>query len=333
MHAMNHRTCCTLSMLAHGKALCAIALLCAFASACGNFIEFEPPQGAAGAPSPPATPASPVGQATPPVAGDPSTRAFYARCAAEHALAPTVDGAALSEVLSRRVAVDASGLALVDYLGWAADATDRATLDSYRADLGTAQPRTCDLAFWINAYNASVIAGVLDNFGLDRGYSVSNDDFAFFTATRYPVAGMQLSLDELEHGVVRGQWDHPSVVNAPDLAAMMTAHVTLWGADTVDARIHMALNCAARGCPNLATALYGNATLDADLDRNTGAFLADALKGAGPNGVTQLFDWFAADFVADSGSVDAFIARYRAGGLDGVNSGAFLEYDWTLNTQ
>lgn len=292
--------------LALGLALALVA------AGCGNYIEFEP-------------------RRPPPTDGD--GRAFYERCADALARPPSVDDAGYAELLQRRVSQDGAGFAVVDYVAWADATVDVAALDDYVAALAGAEPARCDLAFWINAYNANVLRAVLEEFDGDTGYSVSQDDFAFFTAARHPVAGMMLTLDELEHGVVRGDWAHPSVAGAPELDALMVEHARLWEGTTVDARIHMALNCAARGCPNLGREPYDNRSLDAQLDAATAAFLGNPDKGAGPDGITQLFQWFAADFVADSGSVEGFIERQREGGLEGVDTGAFIDYDWSLNAR
>ena len=63
----------------------------------------------------------------------------------------------------------------------------------------------------------------------------------------------------------------------------------------------------------------------------TGTFLGGPEHGAGPDGISQIFDWFANDFVA-AGYADAaaFVERYRS--LDGVATDRFLPYDWALNT-
>ncbi|MCH7814126.1 MAG: hypothetical protein IID40_08920 [Planctomycetes bacterium] len=59
--------------------------------------------------------------------------------------------------------------------------------------------------------------------------------------------------------------------------------------------------------------------------------LGNPRKGAGPDGVSPLFDWFAGDFIEDAGSVDQFIEGHRDEGLVEVNTASFLAYDWSLN--
>ena len=293
--------------------------------ACGNFIELAPPREDV-------SPTVDAGPAPAPGSDAAVARGFYATCADALSQPSAVSEDAYGGLLSQHVQTGTDGFALVDYVGWSQAAPDMAALGAHLAEVATASPGACDLAFWINAYNALVLRGVLDTFGGDTGYSVSDDDFAFFKSTRYPVAGMMLSLDELEHGVVRGDWLHGSVDGSPSIDQLMAAHTQLWNGEAVDARIHMALNCAARGCPNLGDVPYTGDSLDAQLEAATRAFLANGDKGAGPSGITQLFDWFRPDFETDSGSVDDFIRLHRPGGLSDVDSGRFIPYDWTLNS-
>jgi hypothetical protein len=99
----------------------------------------------------------------------------------------------------------------------------------------------------------------------------------------------------------------------------------------VDARIHVGINCASVGCPDLGAGAWQAATLDADLDAAAVRFVDHPGKGAGPGGVSQLFRWFVADFEGSHGGVQAFVSRYRTGGDGDVDYDATLDYDWSLN--
>jgi hypothetical protein len=262
-----------------------------------------------------------------------ASRSYYARCVVDggSAAAAPVDPEAYERLLARHVRVAEDGSARVNYRAWAASDADLRSLDSYLEGVGSARPGACDLAFWINAYNAIVLRGVLEHFQEAPSFSVADDDFAFFTRDRHSVASESLSLDELEHGVLRGDWQHPSLRGSPVLERMMALHAELWQGEAVDARVHMALNCAALGCPNLRDSAYRRDGLDAQLADATRRFLADADRGAGPRGVSRLFEWFREDFVRDAGSVAVFIEGYRENGLEDVELGRFVEYDWALN--
>jgi len=252
--------------------------------------------------------------------------------------AGTFDHTLFSAILSKYVLKTGAGAeeqTLLDYNGIRDDALATAALANYRAALLTADPsaltgQTERLAFWFNAYNASVIAGVLASYASDPKFSVI-DSGTFFNTRGYGVAGLMLSLDEIEHGVVRGVWDHPSVAGSPYAAKLRSYHAELWGTDKVDARLHVALNCGARSCPNLLPKAWLPQSLPQDLQAALEAFLANPVKGAGASGVSALFTWFEADFKNEAGSVSAFIEKNRKGGLNGVAVDKMLSYDWTLN--
>lgn len=280
---------------------------------CGDFVEYDPRY-------PVQTDAGAVDAA-----------ALVAACDAAGAAA-LPDAAAYGEVLGRRVTRDAAGFARVDYSGWAASPEDRAVLDDFVDALADVEPAAlCTLALWIDAYNANVLQTVIERFDGDPGFSVSADGFAFFRERSHAVGGLTLSLDELEHGVVRGDFARAGVVGSAALEELRRHHAALLRGADVDARVHMALNCAALGCPNLRDGAYLGGDLDLRLEDATRSFLDNAVKGAGPRGISSLFDWFADDFVRHAGSVEAFIEAHRSAGTEGVDLGNFIDYDWSLN--
>ncbi|MGE0641559.1 MAG: DUF547 domain-containing protein [Thermoanaerobaculia bacterium] len=216
----------------------------------------------------------------------------------------------------------------VDY---AALARDRTTLDRYLSSLERASPdsasanfatRADQLAYWINAYNAVVVAGVLDR-GVDTA-SVWGDGFfgiGFFTVDRARLGGRRMSLKSLEDDIVRARFRDP--------------------------RVHAALNCASIGCPRLPRRAFEGATLEADLDaamrefvnepRNCKVDLAERTVW-----LSKIFSWFEDDFVGfekergtEGSTVISYVNRYRANGAH-IPPGLrvrFLEYDKRLNRQ
>ena len=228
-----------------------------------------------------------------------------------------------AEVLVRVVRAGA-----VDY---AALQRDRSSLDNYRAQLAAVSEKTLrtwtrdqQLAFWINAYNASVLATVLDHYPITRGSliglafpanSIWQIPSAFKTA-RYKLAGRTRSLDNIEHDIVRPGFRDP--------------------------RVHMALVCAARGCPPLRAEPFVASRLGVQLDDQTRVYLGDREHGfswdsaAKRLAVSSIFKWFAEDFAA-VGGVRAFVAQHlgdpvlAAAVRDTTNSLRYLDYDWTLN--
>lgn len=186
---------------------------------------------------------------------------------------------------------------------------DAAALDAYLKALETVDPASLapadQIAFWLNAYNARVIRGVLD------GYDAENVVgrkwfFAFYT---FPLAGRPRTLDEIEHAILRAQFR--------------------------EARVHFALVCAATSCPLLRREAYRGDRLDAQLDDQARVFLDDPRRNRfGPGDVVRLssiFKWFGQDFEQAAGSLTAFIRRYHA--LPDAPRIEYLDYDWTLNAQ
>lgn len=222
-------------------------------------------------------------------------------------IAATLHGATTGETydhsefdgLLRRFARPDSGR--VDYAGLAAEV---ARLDAYLARLGEVDlarlGRDAQKALLINAYNAFTLRLILDHY---PGIESIKDLSSPWKAKRWQLAGELLSLDDIEHGLLR----------------------PIYG----DARIHFAVNCASIGCPPLADFAYVGPELDAQLDLVTRAVLNDpryARVEVDAVRVTALMNWYGPDF----GDVEAFVAKYR----DDLPRDAqvkFLDYDWHLN--
>ncbi|MEM1348047.1 MAG: DUF547 domain-containing protein [Myxococcota bacterium] len=232
----------------------------------------------------------------------------------------------------------------LDYTRLSQDEEALFILDQYLASMAAVDPSALEgvderRAYWINAYNAGVIRGVIDGFGGDLSWSVL-DEPGFFTQPRFIFGGVSFSLDQVEHAVLRVGVDDDRVRAALELAPEVDREkMRRWGAEAFpdgdfDARIHAAINCGAISCPNLwGTSPYTlrGDVLDEQLDVAVQMWLADPDKGAGPDGISRLFDWFGVDFVAEAGSIDAWIEEHRVGGLEGVDTDTFFTYDWALN--
>lgn len=168
------------------------------------------------------------------------------------------------------------------------------------------------LAFWINAYNACAIQGILD------GYSPKPyiGWYRFFKTHTYGIGGVQLSLSDLEHDILRKQFREP--------------------------RIHFAIVCASSSCPKLPSWAYDPMQLDRQLDQAARAFINDPTRNRFDRQqriayLSKIFDWFEEDFAASAGSVlqfvapfvdDADLARDLAQHMYHIT---YLDYDWSLN--
>ena len=205
---------------------------------------------------------------------------------------------------------------------------NRAGLDQYIARLGTISskqferwPRDEQIAYLLNAYNAIVLQQVVDDYPIERSTnpaalvrpanSVWQID-GFFSTLKHRVAGRQLTLDQIEHEILRPQYKEP--------------------------RIHFALVCAARSCPPLRTEAYRADRLSAQLDDQARAFLNDRARNRFETDraeLSEIFKWFLDDFGGDAG-LRTFLARYLNPDLAGRISKAsfgigYVDYDWTLN--
>lgn len=190
-------------------------------------------------------------------------------------------------------------------------------LAAYLAQLDRIDPLTLGapqdrLAFWINAYNAFAIKGILDG----ESPAPYIGWYRYFKVREYAVGGAKVNLYDLEHEILRKHFKEP--------------------------RVHFAIVCASVSCPKLQSWAYVGAALDRQLDDVTRAFINDSNRNRFNRQkriayVSKIFDWFEEDFIASAGSVPQFLSRYvqdeelvrqLAAGLYRVE---FLEYDWSLN--
>lgn len=205
----------------------------------------------------------------------------------------------------------------VDYAGLKGE---EAALDAWlaalaRADLSGAS-RAERLAFWINAYNAATLKLILRHHGAIRSIRDIADPWK---RPDWRIAGETLSLDQMEHEKLRRDIGEP--------------------------RVHFALVCAARGCPDLRSRAYTAAGVDAELDEAARRFVRSA-KGARlaeRDGkpvllLSKLFEWYGADFAAEGRTVPQALARWAdAAVAQAVAEHGpalavdWIEYDWRLN--
>lgn len=195
------------------------------------------------------------------------------------------------------------------------------------------------IAFWLNAYNALTLQAVVDHYPIEPGairdYRYPKNSIrqipGVWDKTQFLVLGEKRTLNGIEHETLRKDFDEP--------------------------RIHMALVCAAMGCPPLRAEPFVGDRLGEQLDDQTRRFLGDPEKfridrDAGVVHLSSILDWFGEDFVEthapaggfDSGAdaaekaVLSFVAGYlpeadaeylRTGDYDVK----YLGYDWSLNEQ
>ncbi len=205
---------------------------------------------------------------------------------------------------------------------------------TYLAQLAAAQPDKLPddahrLAFLCNAYNAFVINGVLihkiDGSVLDYK---SRDDTGFFDLSEHILAGKTISLNFLEHKVIRED-DKPrdeKTYNEP--------------------RIHVALVCAAKSCPTIRPEAYVGDRLDSQLEDQAKAFAnKEEYVRYDPDEqklyLSPILKWYGVDFGGEAGVLDFLAERVEAAdclkGIAAARAGSveivYNKYDWSLNTQ
>ena len=110
-------------------------------------------------------------------------------------------------------------------------------------DLKRLEAREQRLSFWVNVYNTAVIHGVIE-LGLQK----SVKEFpGFFDRVAYEIGGRPFSLNDIEHGILRGNRRHPYRLFKPFRNGRSTAWILLLV--PIDSRVHFALVCGARSCP------------------------------------------------------------------------------------
>ncbi|MGI9298114.1 MAG: DUF547 domain-containing protein [Gammaproteobacteria bacterium] len=219
------------------------------------------------------------------------------------------------DFLARHV-VEENGIALVRY--GEVSAADKKNLDEYLAALSQAPVASLNreeqLAFWINLYNALTVQTILENYPVSSIKKISS---GFLPTGPWDdklaeVAGEALSLNDIEHRILRPIWKDP--------------------------RLHYAVNCASVGCPNLAATAYTAANAEEMLAAAAAEYVNHPRGANVQNGklyVSSIYDWFAEDFGGEDAAIIAHLQKYAAPDLreklDAVSKISGDDYDWSLN--
>ena len=201
----------------------------------------------------------------------------------------------------------------VDYPAIQADGR----LDGYLSELNRIDPtrlakRQDQLAFWINAYNAFAVKGILDHYSPMTLWG----RYRYFIGRDYRVGGATINLYNLEREVLIEQFHEPLM--------------------------HFAIVCASTSCPKLQPWAYQPEQLDRQLAQVAKDFINDPTRNRFDRtqkvaSLSMIFQWFEKDFADAAGSVLAYIARYVDDSelakeliLPGYRI-EYLDYDWSLN--
>ncbi|QDT00750.1 DUF547 domain-containing protein [Adhaeretor mobilis] len=218
--------------------------------------------------------------------------------------------------------VDSDGQ--VNYQAWKGSAQDTQSLDVYLNSLSQASrkaraTRESQLAFWINAYNAVTVKGILREYPTDsiRNHTAKVFGYNIWHDLLLTVGDSTISLDDMEHKVLR-------TMKEP--------------------RIHFAIVCASYSCPRLLNEAYTAENLDAQLAKNTQAFFANPgnfrYDVAKPRFyLSSILSWFGEDFGSNQATQLKTISSYlpteaaQNAAQKNAVSVSYLDYDWSLNDQ
>lgn len=224
-------------------------------------------------------------------------------------LAAGVDNKIYGELLARHVK---NGK--VNYDGFK---QDQANFDHYLKILNNADPKSLTqnhrFAFYINAYNAFTIKLILTRYPAINSIKEIGSFFSSpWSKKLFSLGGKKVSLDHIEHGVLRPEFKDP--------------------------RVHFAINCAAKSCPPLLDRPYEGNIIDKQLDEQARAFINNTRANFVKDNtlfISKIFDWFEEDF---NDNPLPFIRLYAAQDLktklDTIGTSpkiSYLDYDWSLN--
>lgn len=223
---------------------------------------------------------------------------------------------------------------------------NREGLDTFVEALSNVDPKALEvweedaqLALWINAYNAITLQRILDHYPIKRGISVAAIAFpknsirqipGVWTETESLVAGQSLTLDDIEHEIMRKDFDEP--------------------------RIHVAIVCASISCPPLRSEAFHPDRLGEQLADQARSFLANTANfriDSKKNRIylSEIFDWFGEDYLSNytpSGGYSGhnpteravlhFVSQYVSEEMaqtirEDDYSIRYADYDWSLNEQ
>ncbi len=239
--------------------------------------------------------------------------------------AATIDHSVWQSLLDAFVLEHESGVNRFDYAALKANSGERERLRDYLAELQAIDPREYSRAeqkaYWINFYNALTVETVTEEYPVDSIREISESLLGIgglipvgpWRDVRAEVAGIDLTLDDMEHGILRPIYRDP--------------------------RIHYGVNCASIGCPNLVTTAFSAENTEQLLDGAARAYVNH------PRGVdivdedfmviSSIYTWFVEDFGGDENGVIEHLLQYAEPELAEQLREFFgfieYEYDWALN--
>jgi hypothetical protein len=218
---------------------------------------------------------------------------------------------AFDELLKKHVSKDG----IVNYKGFI---QDKAKLDKYLDLLSNNAPDRGkwsieeQLAYWINAYNAFTVKLIVDNYPVKSIQDLHPKVKIPLINTVwhikfFKIGGKEASLDEIEHKILRKEFDEP--------------------------RIHFAINCASFSCPPLLNEAFVPEKINQQLDLVAHTFINDTKRNkitADKIEISSIFSWFKGDFTKNGSLID-YLNQYSKVKIKPNAKVSHLDYDWSLN--
>jgi len=195
---------------------------------------------------------------------------------------------------------------------------DKQSLKDYLSELQKIDPRQYNrneqMAYWINLYNALTIDLILNNYPVKSIKKTGKNLFSFgpWDDEIALIKGQALTLNDIEHKILRPIWKDP--------------------------RIHYAVNCASYGCPNLSATAFTGANLEKLLERGAKDYINHERGVSLKNGnllVSSIYHWYSEDFGGNNTDLLDHLKQYAnpqlKQSLDAFDGSIDYEYDWSLN--
>ena len=219
------------------------------------------------------------------------------------------------DILGTYVAAYDDGVNRFDYGALQANADDSAKLEAYLESFADFDVEALEeneqFAAYSNIYNALTVQHIVGRYpvkSIRSGYLVGPWKRVFTV-----INGEEVSLDHIEHEILRVDFDDP--------------------------RVHYAVNCAAFSCPNLQDEAWFGATLDSELDLAAAEYVNDprgvTIRSNGTLQVSTIYKWFREDFGGSNDGVIDHLLEFAepelAAQIEAKRRISKHEYDWTLN--
>lgn len=228
----------------------------------------------------------------------------------EMATSKKVDHSAWTKLLKKHVRQDG-------FVNYQSLLEDKPKLNAYTQDLSENPPAegwtdSEKIAYWINVYNAFTVKLIVDNYPLESIKDL-NPTLSVpllrtvWTQKWFQIGGKDFSLDQVEHKILRKDFEEP--------------------------RIHFAVNCASVSCPILRQEAYTADRLDQQLDEQARVFINDERRNRIEQNeveISKIFSWFTGDFTNGQALI-AFLNQYSETMIDEDAKVTYMDYEWGLN--